>query len=626
MLLIPQKNSSLYFFNIFHVTIKELFCLCKAFIICLSVGVPVLNPFSILVFFFFLVGSLEAQIFTPRDKAALQILLRNPHILLTQINTRYIKDMSYLFCLQDPLVKKGVCTPYREDFSGIGKWDVSHVENMEGMFMNQMHFNEPLQHWNTARVKNFSYMFANATRFNQPLNSWNTSSGVDFSYMFANATRFNQPLNSWNTSSGVDFSYMFYHAKIFNQPLSHWNRTRHNFPKNLSYMFANATAFNQDISQWHLEQANVQGIFLGTPLEGTKIQNTQASKTPQSTMQDDKQVDTQSQAPRTPPNVLKYLHYPQTKAELITLINDPRISLASIDTSLIEDMSYLFCDKGNTYTRLKQLPIKNGTLWAEQDKEYNQILRLFDNCQMGSNRTDLSGIETWNVSHVKNMEAMFMGRVVDVPLSGWDTSQATNMKGMFAFASFNQPLDDWEMQRVQDTSFMFYACREFNQNLNHWDVEHVRDMSYMFSLTYDFNGDITHWKLASATNLQGMFKYATAFNRPIENWDVSHVQNMSYLFYGAFNFNQPLNEWNTSHVLNMRKMFFYAKSFNHPLNHWDTRRVRNMYQMFAYAKNFNQDLSSWHLQNADTRCMFFHAAKMRSPSPKAFFKDIASCG
>ncbi|GMB95983.1 BspA family leucine-rich repeat surface protein [Helicobacter sp. NHP22-001] len=560
-------------------------------------GVFLLYRFCTFVCFICLfVGSvaLKARVFVPKDKATLQALLQNPKISLAQINTHYVKDMSYLFCLQGPLTKKGICTSYREDFKGIGKWDVSRVENMEGMFMNQMHFNEPLQNWNTARVKNFSYMFANAIRFNQPI-------------------------NSWNTSNGVDFSYMFYHAKTFNQPLSHWNRTRHITPKNFSYMFANAMHFKQDISRWkNLERANTQGIFLGTPLEGTKIQSKKAQG-----LQDDKQRETQSVSP---PNVLKYLHYPQTKAELVALVNNPNISLASIDTSLIEDMSYLFCDKGNTYTRLKQLPIKNGTLWAKQDKEYIQILNLFENCQAGSSRTNLDGIETWNVSHVKNMEAMFMGRVVDVPLSSWDTSEAINMKGMFALASFNQPLDDWEMQHVQDTSFMFYGCKDFNQNLNHWDVEHVRTMSYMFSLTYGFNGNITRWKLSSVTDLQGMFKYATAFNQPIENWDVSHVQNMAYLFYGAFAFNQPLNKWDTSHVTDMRKMFFYAKSFNHPLNHWNTEHVHNMYKMFAYAKNFNQDLSNWYLHNTDTRCMFFHATRMHSPSPRTFFKDIGSCG
>ncbi|WP_080552467.1 BspA family leucine-rich repeat surface protein [Helicobacter suis] len=557
--------------------------------------------------FFLLLALLPAHTFTPKDKASLQNLLQNPRIALSQINTHYIKDMSYLFCLRMPLIRKGICTPYREDFSGIGKWDVSHVENMEGLFMNQVHFNEPLKRWNPVRVKNFSYMFANATHFNQPINNWNTSSGVDFSYMFANATHFNQPINNWNTSSGVDFSYMFYHARSFNQPLDRWNRWNRSSkpPQNFSYMFANASHFKQNISRWKdLKRANIQGIFLGTPMQGLELKD---SATP------------------TPPNVLQFLHYPQNKAELIALINDVRIPLASINTSLIEDMSYLFCDKENIYTRLKQLPIKNGGLWEHTDAEYPKILNLYENCHATSARTNLDGIETWDVSHVKNMEGMFMGREINIPLNNWDTGGVTNMKAMFALASFNKPLDDWDTRSVKDTSFMFYGCRNFNQNLDNWNMERVVNLSYMFSLTYNFNGDITRWKLSSATNLQGMFKYATLFNQPIGAWDVSHVENMAYLFYGAFLFNQPLNDWNTSHVISMRKMFFYAKSFNYPLNHWDTTHVLDMYKMFAYTKNFNQDLSTWNLHRADSRCMFLHATGMHSFFPRAFFETSSSC-
>ncbi|WP_104749096.1 BspA family leucine-rich repeat surface protein [Helicobacter cynogastricus] len=535
---------------------------------------------------------LDRHVFVPRTKAHLRELLKNPKISLSKINTRYIKDMSYLFCLRAPLEKKGICTPYRENFSGIETWDVSHVENMEGMFMNQVRFNRSLKRWNTSHVKNFSYMFANATSFNQPLNSWNTSRGVDFSYMFANATSFNQPLNSWNTSRGVDFSYMFYQAKSFNQPLNRWNRWQRNntTPQKFSYMFANATQFKQNVRMWKdLENAQTQGMFLGTKV---------------------KPLPSLSQ--NTPPNLLKFLHYPKNKQELIALLKDPTIPLESINTGLIEDMSYLFCDKESIYTRLKQLPIKNGSLWATRDSEYNQILEFYNHCSTLENRTNLEGIETWDVSHVKNMEAMFMGRKVEVSLNNWDTSSVINMKAAFAFTTFNQPLDAWEMQHVQDSSFMFYGSRDFNQSLNDWDVSHIQNMSYMFSLTYHFNGNITAWKPMSATNLQGMFKYATAFNQPIGSWNVSHVSNMSYLFYGAFVFNQPLNTWNVSHVTDMQKMFFYAKSFNQDISNWNIQKVTNMYKMFAYAQSFNQDLSRWHLDQANAQCMFFHASGMKT--------------
>lgn len=70
-------------------------------------------------------------------------------------------------------------------------------------------------------------------------------------------------------------------------------------------------------------------------------------------------------------NHIKYLKYlPANKNELESLVYDERIHLGDIDTSFITDMSELFRD---------------------------------------SERKDFSGIESWNVSNVRNMEFMFDG-------------------------------------------------------------------------------------------------------------------------------------------------------------------------------------------------------------------------
>lgn len=60
--------------------------------------------------------------------------------------------------------------------------------------------------------------------------------------------------------------------------------------------------------------------------------------------------------------------HPKTKEELIKLVDDPKVYLGDIDTSNVTDMSDLF------------------TL---------------------SERTNFSGIETWDVSNVENMRGMF---------------------------------------------------------------------------------------------------------------------------------------------------------------------------------------------------------------------------
>jgi len=51
-------------------------------------------------------------------------------------------------------------------FNGdISRWDVSSVNNMQGMFSNSEKFNQHLSKWNVSNVMDMSFMFENATAF-----------------------------------------------------------------------------------------------------------------------------------------------------------------------------------------------------------------------------------------------------------------------------------------------------------------------------------------------------------------------------------------------------------------------------------------------------------------------------
>ena len=114
-------------------------------------------------------------------------------------------------------------------------WDTSNITNMRAMFYAAGTFNKPLNNWNTSNVTDMERMFSYAQSFNQPLNNWNTSKVTNMSYMFSVAPDFNQPLYNWNTSKVTDMSYMFQHASSFNQPLGNWNVSN---VTNMSKMFS----------------------------------------------------------------------------------------------------------------------------------------------------------------------------------------------------------------------------------------------------------------------------------------------------------------------------------------------------------------------------------------------------
>lgn len=106
-------------------------------------------------------------------------------------------------------------------------------------------------------------------------------------------------------------------------------------------------------------------------------------------------------------------YQPQTKSRLKQLVKNETINLGEIDTSYIEDMSELF--------------------W-------------------GSERKDFSGIETWNVSNVADMNHMFKET-----------------------RTFNGNISNWDVSKVENMEYMFRGAKNFNNNISNWDISNVRN-------------------------------------------------------------------------------------------------------------------------------------------------------
>ncbi|WP_334092975.1 BspA family leucine-rich repeat surface protein, partial [Helicobacter typhlonius] len=118
------------------------------------------------------IGCKDSKNYTyqPKDKEELLKLVRDKSIKLNEIDTSAITDMSFLFAnpklfrckeiLQEQELSESakkiqlICQyPYEErDFSGIQSWNVSNVEDMQRMFLDNKSFNESLNDWNVSQV------------------------------------------------------------------------------------------------------------------------------------------------------------------------------------------------------------------------------------------------------------------------------------------------------------------------------------------------------------------------------------------------------------------------------------------------------------------------------------------
>ena len=79
---------------------------------------------------------------------------------------------------------------------GLEDWDVSNVENMEGMFYNCENFNSDLSNWDVSSVGNMHSMFYRCKTFNSDLSKWDVSSVKDMKYMFSHCKNFNSELSN----------------------------------------------------------------------------------------------------------------------------------------------------------------------------------------------------------------------------------------------------------------------------------------------------------------------------------------------------------------------------------------------------------------------------------------------
>lgn len=233
---------------------------------------------------------------------------------------------------------------------------------------------------------------------------------------------------------------------------------------------------------------------------------------------------------------------------------------------------------------------------------------------------DLSGLENWDMSNVRNMECCFgrsatnrvWGNCVSYihenkmypyntvrdfhyDLSSWNVSNVTNMNYMFTYndGSYtnneNYDISNWNTSNVRTMKGMFYECSGVKLKIKNWDTSNVTDMSYMFGCTTQMHSDISTWDTSNVRDMSSMFRGRMALYSDITGLDVSSVENMDHMFYYCFNFNQPIGNWNVSNVTNMNNMFDLAQEFDQDISMWNVYNVRTWNNIFQ-----NCPISSFH--------------------------------
>ena len=75
-------------------------------------------------------------------------------------------------------------------------------------------------------------------------------------------------------------------------------------------------------------------------------------------------------------------------------------------------------------------------------------------------------------------------------ISTWNVSNVTSMQGTFSNSTFNGELKNWNVASVTDFSYTFANNVVFNQELKRWNVQDATTMKSMFDNAYSFNQTI----------------------------------------------------------------------------------------------------------------------------------------
>lgn len=428
--------------------------------------------------------------------------------------------------------------------SDISKWDVSNVKIVHSLFHGARAFNQDISKWDVSKVTDMTNMFNEAVSFNQNLSKWNVSNVTLMTWMFGKTASFNGDITTWNTSNLVNMSNMFNGASKFNQDISKWNTSK---VTNTLSTFRDATAFNQDISTWDVSGVtDMSRMFKGASAFNQNLSPWCVSQFTEMPLDFD----------HSTPNWIKsrpIWGMCPTGNEIIYIDKDDVLRLRTIDFP---------STTGGTLVIDDAKEIVNWG-WEEPSK-----VKSSDNIRVGS--VHLIKVPEHGPMWLHNYNSLF--------------HSATN---------FNQDLNTWDMSHVKNIGSMFSGAAKFNGDVSNWDVSNVTYMREVFNNASKFNGDISLWDVSKVTNFRGMFSGASSFNTPLIDWNVSKATDMRHMFHGTKAFNQDISKWNVSNVTDMALMFASADVFNQDLWKWDVSNVTAMDQMFSKATAFNQDLSGW---------------------------------
>ena len=310
-----------------------------------------------------------------------------------------------------------------------------------------------------------------------------------------------------------------------------------------------------------------------------------------------------------------------------------KITFQNVDTSLVEDMSYMF----ENCERLEQVDL--SSLNTESVKTMNS---MFKNCK-NLKKVELKNIDTPLLTDMNQMfENCYNLEQVDISSLSTTTSIITinslfkdcnnlkkvdlknldiaDMSHMFEnHRNLEQVvISNEKAASVTNMNSMFKTCEKLkNVDLQKLDTSKVTDISHMFEECYNLEKlNLSEFSTASVTTMNSTFRNCHNLQEiDMRNFDTSKVTDMDFLFEFCKVLKEiDLSNWNTGSVVSMNSTFRYCEKIKViDARSFDTSKVTNMYDLFGYcAELVYLNVSSFNTQSVKVmQGIFIQCHKLR---------------
>lgn len=428
---------------------------------------------------------------------------------------------------------------------GLDNWNVSNATSINRLFedCSSLESISGIENWNTSKVTSIEYCFRGCSSLKEipDIGNWNVSNVTNMNGMFgACSTIKTLPnLNKWNTSKVTDLTYTFASCSSLSSVngIEAWNTEN---VTSLRGLFGSCESLTQisNLGGWNTQNVReMESTFKGcSKLENVDgIENWDTSKV--TTM---KYLFYECYKLKSLPDIGKW---DTSKVKTMYHLFADCQSLSELpnignwNTSNVTNMSCMFA----ICSSISKLPNLNS--WDTHN--VTDMGTMFSKCK---SLTNLSGIENWDTSNVKDMSCMFSGCTALKDLTAltlWNTQSLTDIERLFGSNLYTKceslttlkGLENWNVSNVKKMDAAFEECSSLTDisALSKWDTSNVTSMGSMFYRCRVLGGlsPLANWNTSNVTSMSYMFAYCYALKdaSPIKNWNIAAVTNRSSMFY-----------------------------------------------------------------------------------------------